>query len=176
MTDTPPDPQPEPEPQPDPEPVRDPDQVLADNRRIGRENAAIRKELKDAQAKLDEITKANMNEVERAIADAELRGEEKGRASLMPQLRNLRLGQVAVGLMAEPELAGELLASAELDLDDHDAIVKAIEGLVERHPSLGIAPTAQRPAFDQGPRGNGETAPKTMNDQLLDVLGIQKQR
>jgi len=181
MSDAPTAPEGDPPPEPDPEPeetnesVKDPAKVLSDNRRLGKEAAQTRKALKEAEAKIEEMTKANMSEVERAIAEAEARGEERGRSELLPLVRDLRFSQAAVGRMAEPDLAGQLLPT-DIDLDDHEAIVAAIDALVERHPSLAANGVPHTPAFEQGPRGNGETPAPTMNDVLMDAIGVRQQR
>jgi hypothetical protein len=95
-------------------------------------------------------------------------------AKWLPVVRDLKFSQAAVGRLAEPELAGQLLAKVEVDLDDHDAIVAAIEELVTKHPSLAASTTPPTPAFQQGPRGNGAVPQPTMNDVLLDAFGVKR--
>lgn len=169
---------PPPEPDPGPEPIADPAKVLSDNRRLGKESADARKALKAAEAKIEELTKANMTEMERARAEWETAAAEAERAKWLPIVRDLRISHAAVGVMSEPELAGQLLANVDIDLDDPEAITTAIEVLVERHPSLGLGagtPTPPgAPSFPQGPRGNGETPAPTMNDVLLDAFGMKR--
>lgn len=180
MTDTPPDPAPEtppdPEPTPDPEPVRDPDQVLADNRRLGRENAATRKELKAAQALIEEMKQAQLTDAEKRSMEDRLAGADEERAKWLPVVRELTFAKAAQGRTSDPGLVGELLSKADIDFTDETAITEAIDALIEKHPSLAPGPTQpSRPAFEQGPRGNGAPPQgKSMNDQLLDMLGIQR--
>jgi hypothetical protein len=166
---------PEPAPEPEPEPVRDPEKVLSDNRRLGSDLAAAKKELKAATSRLADMEKANMSEVERQLAEARVGGAEDERAKWLPVVRDLTLTKAAVGKLIEPSVAGKLLADRDIDFTDTEAVDKAIDTLLEEYPTLALSAQGQhRPAFDQGARNGSAPAPKTMNDELLDMLGVQR--
>ena len=179
MSDTPPEPpseppEPTPEPEPQPEPLKDPAQVLADNRRLGRESAAAKKELKAAMDRIAEMEKAQMTDLDRRIVEERVTAADEERAKWLPVVRELTLAQAAVGKVAEPSLVGQLLANDEIDVTDQTAVNAAIDALIEKHPSLAAGPTQRGPSFDQGPRNGNVVPPKTLNDQLFDVLGIKR--
>jgi hypothetical protein len=180
----PPEPQPQPQPDPDPEPdhVRDPEAVLAANRKVNEENRTLRQRLKDSEARaktLEAERDGSKSDVEKAIANARAEARTEVEAHYQAQILTAQIAARAARRFADPDDVVRLLDLEELGGGDMEAIDAALAALAERKPYLLVATTAGNgdqgrwPDADQGSRGEAAGARKesSPDDWLRSITG-----
>jgi hypothetical protein len=150
------------------EEVRDPEAVLAKNRELLDKLAAASTKLEEFEKAAEERRKAEMSEAERAIEEARKAGYEEAASVLGKQLLQERIIARSAGVLQDPTDAVALIDVSELDIDDTDAIDKAIAELVKAKPHLKVS--GRRSGPTQGPHGSPAPADNA-DDWLRGVLG-----
>jgi len=111
--------------------------------------AEERKAHRALQQKYAELEREHMSESEKAVAQARAEGELAGRAGAAARLAAAEFRVAAVGKLADPDGALEVLDLGRLTGPDGEPDRKAIADAVER---LAVAPSQQPARVPPGPR------------------------
>lgn len=133
--------------------------------------AAFERQLKETTAKLDELTKAQMSDTEKAIATARSEGEQAAEDRWRTQVGKLSVQAAAAGKFASPEDAHLFLDEIPFAADgtvDQAALTVKLDKLLADKPYLAATgatppPPANPPVVPTGPRGGAGT-PITQDD------------
>lgn len=165
---------PEDPPKPEPAPAK-PEDALGDagKRALDEERAArsaADKRAKAAEAELEKIRKANMNETEKAIAEAKAQARQEALGEANTRVLRSEVRAAAGGKLADPNDAPALLGDLTRFLADDGeidtkAISSAIDDLVKAKPYL--APAGSRPGRLPG-GGAKPSEGVSMDDWLRD--------
>lgn len=157
-------------------PVTDPDLGEAGKKALENERKARRdaeRRAKEREEELEQLRRSQMDEQERAVADARDEGKKEATAAVNTRLvsAEVRAAAAKKGL-TDPADAVRLLDLDQFDVDDNgdvdaSAIEAALTALVESKPYLtsGSA-TPPPPGIDQGARtpAPGQTDPEKLTD------------
>jgi hypothetical protein len=140
-----------------------------DARKLRSESAALRKRLKDAEAKLSEQEKKDLTELDRATREKD---DAVGKASkLESEIRELRVQVLAPEAGIQPKAARAAYALIDWDdigdPDDRKQVIRALKEVAKEHPYLTGGQSA-----DGGAGRNGETGGvESMSDLIRQRVG-----
>jgi hypothetical protein len=149
---------------------------LEDNRRKNKENQSLRERLRAAEQENESLKEAAMSDQEKAINDAKKVAREEADSYYKPLLAQEKVKAIAAGHFNDPNDALAYLDLNELDVEDDDAIVDALNDLLEAKPYLaasnnGSGSGGRRKGIDQGFQGDPGRKQSDGSDWVRGIAG-----
>lgn len=148
---------------PEPEPEAPEQQPADETGRLRKEAANYRRQLREAQAELEQVRLSQASEHERAIAQARREGADEAtevwRTRFHDAAKRNEALRIMSGRVVDPELAMPHMHLDEVEVDeeghvDSKAIEQKLTALLEAYPVLGAGANGAHPVHhaDLGPK------------------------